>query len=336
MTAAEMGNKRLQWVDIMKGMLIICVIVGHARTGDVLNKMIFSFHMPLFFIVAGYLLHLPARENWKRWARRKAGRFLIPYTFFFFFCSYFMRKMSPARVLYFFLGNRELEGFWWFIEVMLMSLLAVSLIELYVASEVRRKGIYILCFLAAMELSLLVMQGTLSVKPVPWCLDIVPMAMVYLALGYYGKPFVDRFSHGKMDRERWILLGLSLLVMTALFVGYRWLHIDFKLDMRENFYGRPLTVLAAPMAGGILLMQLSLWLDRVPVVSRLMAYIGRASMVIMYLHTVFRVRIIIPVMGKHYNVALYVMLSLLIGCTAYFLADRWKITRCLLLGLREK
>ena len=43
-------------LDIMKGMAILAVIVGHCIPYDCwAHKLIFTFHMPLFFIVAGFL-----------------------------------------------------------------------------------------------------------------------------------------------------------------------------------------------------------------------------------------------------------------------------------------
>lgn len=46
---------RLTWVDIAKGLAIILVIIGHtAPFGSIARNTIFSFHMPLFFLLSGY------------------------------------------------------------------------------------------------------------------------------------------------------------------------------------------------------------------------------------------------------------------------------------------
>lgn len=49
-----MDKKRIAWVDIAKAIAIIGMIVGHEVTNDTLRIFIFSFHMPLFFILSGY------------------------------------------------------------------------------------------------------------------------------------------------------------------------------------------------------------------------------------------------------------------------------------------
>ena len=72
----EMG-KRIEWIDIAKGMTILLVIVGHTVTnGTVVRDAIFSFHMPLFFILAGYTFR---EKDWKALLCASVKRLLIPY-----------------------------------------------------------------------------------------------------------------------------------------------------------------------------------------------------------------------------------------------------------------
>ena len=48
-------EKRIEWVDIAKGIAILLVIIGHTvKFGSLSRNIIFSFHMPLFFILSGY------------------------------------------------------------------------------------------------------------------------------------------------------------------------------------------------------------------------------------------------------------------------------------------
>lgn len=47
------SSKRIEWVDIAKGIAIILMVVGHEIGGNA-RIFIFSFHMPLFFILSGF------------------------------------------------------------------------------------------------------------------------------------------------------------------------------------------------------------------------------------------------------------------------------------------
>ena len=48
-----MAKERDKSIDSLKGLGIILMIIGHVNTP--LRDFIFSFHMPLFFFISGYL-----------------------------------------------------------------------------------------------------------------------------------------------------------------------------------------------------------------------------------------------------------------------------------------
>ena len=69
-------------IDIMKGVGILCVILGHIGSLHVGN-LFYSFHMPLFFIISGYLYK---ERSLKQQAERDAQRLLMPYFYTFLVC----------------------------------------------------------------------------------------------------------------------------------------------------------------------------------------------------------------------------------------------------------
>lgn len=62
-----MERKRLIWADSLKGLLIILVVLGHSIQGTYgsdcennhLWNIIYSFHMPAFMAVSGFLAFRP-------------------------------------------------------------------------------------------------------------------------------------------------------------------------------------------------------------------------------------------------------------------------------------
>jgi len=53
----EKVKKRILYFDIAKGIAILAVIIGHlGGLPDILGRFIFSFHMPLFFLISGYFM----------------------------------------------------------------------------------------------------------------------------------------------------------------------------------------------------------------------------------------------------------------------------------------
>ena len=62
-----MGVKRLLWLDSLKGWLILLVVLGHAIQYALMGScednhlwnIIYSFHMPAFMAVSGYVAFRP-------------------------------------------------------------------------------------------------------------------------------------------------------------------------------------------------------------------------------------------------------------------------------------
>ncbi len=71
---------RLLWLDVLKGIAIVLVIIGHGPViSDHLYGFIWSFHMPLFFCIAGYTFK--KYENKKQFLKNKFRRLMKPYFF---------------------------------------------------------------------------------------------------------------------------------------------------------------------------------------------------------------------------------------------------------------
>ena len=55
----QKGKRRIDFLDASKGIGILLVILGHILTDkNILLKFIYAFHMPLFFIIAGYVFRI--------------------------------------------------------------------------------------------------------------------------------------------------------------------------------------------------------------------------------------------------------------------------------------
>lgn len=74
-------NERNEIIDIMKGIGIIAVIIGHMWNVPEVpyRNFIFSFHMPLFFLIAGYFYK--PNSDFKGKLRKDFYRLVIPYIF---------------------------------------------------------------------------------------------------------------------------------------------------------------------------------------------------------------------------------------------------------------
>ena len=81
-------SKRIEWIDIAKGIGIILVVLGHCLRDDMrinssfidfLYQLIYSFHMGLFFSISGYLYGSKRKQNSKNYLRMQLKKLIIPW-----------------------------------------------------------------------------------------------------------------------------------------------------------------------------------------------------------------------------------------------------------------
>ncbi|MCF0125447.1 MAG: acyltransferase [Clostridia bacterium] len=71
-------DKRIIFIDIAKGITIICVVLYHIGVPDYLIRLFNLFFMPLFIIISGILLDV--KMSFRKFIRKKVRRLLGPFT----------------------------------------------------------------------------------------------------------------------------------------------------------------------------------------------------------------------------------------------------------------
>lgn len=91
------NNERIFWVDNAKGIAILFVVLGHVSyLPDTIHKIIYSFHMPLFFILSGIFLDNGIiKTPFKTFLFKKLRTLMVPFFVF-----------GIINVLYFYFINR--------------------------------------------------------------------------------------------------------------------------------------------------------------------------------------------------------------------------------------
>ena len=69
-------KKRIEWVDVFKGIGIILVVIGH--TTSPIGAYIYLFHMAAFFFISGYTTSLE-KDSLKDYFLKKVKTLLIPF-----------------------------------------------------------------------------------------------------------------------------------------------------------------------------------------------------------------------------------------------------------------
>ena len=280
---------RIEWIDFAKGVVIILMVLGHAISNGELQKFIYVFHMPFFFVMAGFLLNLNrwgGAGNFKPFAMKLFRRLLVPYflaeilwyPIWFVICHeagylgymfHWIEREPLPLLLGIFLARSSPLGQLWF----LPTLFVAEIIFIYLYNRFAKIGgeiftlAVVACAYVGLSLKILLI--------VPFGTAIALVSQIFLLTGVLIRKFnfVDRIK-----LKTCVVLELILLIA--------FIFNDF-VDMAESGYGNALLFYAGGVAGTLIVMKLSVL--AVKVGGKICAVIedcGRQSMMILVLHPI--------------------------------------------------
>jgi len=134
-------DRRIDWIDLTKGIAIFLMIVGHTSVPEFCSKYIWSFHMPLFFIISGMLFNQLKYLRFLDFFKRRIFSLLIPY-FCFTLIVCVINAVNDVGIVW-----NPIKG-WisyalWFVEV----LFTVELLMYFVIKYIRKKATLLTCIL---------------------------------------------------------------------------------------------------------------------------------------------------------------------------------------------
>lgn len=94
--------KRIDSVDILRAVGIIVMVMGHVGFGGKFDRFIHTFHMPLFFLISGYLYRQKLNVSIGRQIASKAKRLMIPYVMY-----------GVINYIFWLLLVKTSEDLWW-------------------------------------------------------------------------------------------------------------------------------------------------------------------------------------------------------------------------------
>ena len=326
------AGTRLEWVDVLRGVAILLVVVGHSWRGlfgaDLmdeamfagLDRSIYSFHMPLFFMISGFYYMRGLGATPGVFVTTKLMRLLYPMVLWTYVFVLTKLAAGPFVNTPFTLDDLwilPIPGRWhfWFLwALLLMQLALYALCPLRTRPDLKTPVLGLL-FLASIGVSYAALL--LSGDAWPW----IGNAMVMLPYFIVGIALGDHLKRIPQNGPLPLVAGITLLigfgfVMTAPIEGHILL-IMFAMTM---------SLLVVFLCAG------SHWLP--PGLHALLSRMGRATMAIFLLHTFFSaaLREVLLLAGVT-DVSLHMGLSVAIGVAGplfvFALARRFGLSRAL-------
>lgn len=289
---------RLDWLDIAKGIAMLLVIAGHTVPyASTVRHLIFSFHMPLFFVLAGYTFRV---KPFKTVLSASFQRLIIPTIAIFVIrkaAELATVRPSWSALLSFLIGaGKQLlfasgvdvgwagavgMGMMWFLVVLFFARLLLN----FLLDPRRFKGMWVSAILLV---GLVVIGDVIGAQKrlyLPCSLDLVPLASLFMLCGLLARQcdLASRLNGRK---------AVAIFIAAAVFWACTVRSSSMEMAARVN---RPLLLsVACAIAGLYLACMLAMCADhfaRTPIMSSIrtgLIFIGRNSMLLFTIHALDR------------------------------------------------
>ena len=267
-------SKRIEWIDICKGIGIILVLIGHTDSMPCI-KMIYSFHMAFFFMISGFLYSAKnVSLSLQTWLKSNLVRYILPYFKYcyinlgLYYALCLLYDLEPVR------GIENLKAFLlkyiigifygrghvaylpncsplWFLPALFISLTIFYSIQ-RLPSRNQRQAAVAACFLIGSALS----YSTFP-KP-PMSADTAVMASFFIAVGYvFRKRYmtaISLFESKPMAPKCSVFLILGLL-------GYIADHHNVDVLFVNNDYGNVVLMLVSSLSLSACTLMIALFIE---------------------------------------------------------------------------
>lgn len=279
--------KRMEWIDCVKGLAIIFVVLGHIDMGEhFLCSWIYSFHVPLFFMISGILLAVSQEKNESTavsiFLLKKAKQLLYPYAVFSLLAVFYLAvrglwdDLIPAVK-----DTLCLNGYstLWFLPALFFSECIFTLIR---RSKIPDMAGAALLFLLTVLLSFCNNGVTESLYTGTGYILLnlfnrVCIASLFLLAGYHGYLLSQKST--RLSPGVWIVIGAALFSVNLILS-----RINGWVDLHFSKVNNPFLYYIFAFTGclsAILLVRLCIRRNRI------LEYFGKNSLIVLVTHLPF-------------------------------------------------
>lgn len=294
----ELNQKglRREYLDIARGIGILLVVIGHHLEGyPNLTIWIYSFHMPLFFMLSGWLYAYisPKKNCMQTFILKKAGTLLFPYLVFSILIILW------KYLLFFVFGDVPKEGFsdifirsistygyhaLWFLPTLFLSEISVHYIECRKIPELTKYIIYLVIALLGFSISGLID----SVQEIAFLVFFLRyIGRIFLAIMFYRIGMI-LYSIPADRKINACIFVFSICISVSLCTR------NGLVNMSALVLGNVFLYLILAITGSASIISLSRLIN----CSNFLSFWGRNSLIIMLTHMDFSIEIAYILLGK--------------------------------------
>ncbi len=302
-------KNRIEFIDIAKGLAMFLVVWGHTASNAemqsqdcyLITKILYSFHMPLFFFLSGLSISpkpLNSFSQWRSFLKKAVLTMAFPYLVWsLIYCDFTYQNLSWVfYASWYALGKVASLTSMWFLSCLFVSKVMV---EAVISFTPRKAWTPIATVMLLLGLYL----PKISIG-YPWCLDIAFVATSCIMLGVILKNKFIVLGVQKLS----LLFGLMIL-SAAVFAASIFIGADNFINMMmcKGQYGTGLWPFVRAVTGGFVVILYSMILHQISERSNrafipwALLYIGQCTIGIFILHKPLLQELVLPLMTTWFD-----------------------------------
>lgn len=325
---------RIYWIDICKFYGMFLVFYGHLWTVETIPtpsiylqfKFIYSFHMPLFFIISG-IVSKSNRSNFHSFMEKKFFTRIVPYIFFNFslLCVYILtnlafhhqfpfKKYLYSSITTLTSGRDQINTITWF----LACLFTVEIVDFFISPKVNKLTQKILLALSFYIVGIIITRNlpTVSnltgISPNFW---FIHESFLGYSFFLFGLILQQSKILDLLNKSFWLKSFCLLVSSILVFLTFN-LNNDFHVGkffivlMINSSHGNPIWFLITALAGSLTFICLS----QLTVLNKVFIFFGQNTLILLGLNGFFNQIL------NHYIVT-HMPFSMLNGITSFLICS---------------
>ena len=276
-------DKRIEWIDIAKGIGSILVVLGQCLNIDTpAFHIIFMFHKPLFFILSGYVFN--NKRRFREFVYKKVQALVIP-----FFGFYLIGLIVTLLILEWREGlSKEgiIKDLWladpnavhnssiWF----LICLFWVQILFWIISKmrEIMQIIVIVLLYAIGMVYSYY-RPEFMGYNRLPLNLDVVPIVCMFFAIGYFMK---ERQLVSKLFSSRTVQSVVGVFSVIGIWMIYKW---NGYVNLHGLRFGNPVAYFAGGIVGSLFVIDVSGLIEKMDLfkIKEILLFYGKNSLIIL-------------------------------------------------------
>lgn len=271
------SNKRIEYIDKLRGIAMLLVLIGHNDT--IFTPNIYSFHMPLFFFISG-LLHNNKYNNFRGFTKRKFISIVIPY-FILALILYIIWiplihfqgiVISKEDIIRNFIGIFYSQGsinyMWWGIQLWFLPCLFITSVIFYFVEKLNKRLVIIYIFFIS---SIGFFLSEFIEFNFLWSFDIALVGVLFYGSGFLLK---DKLNNYRFKIRELVYVCVAFIF----FIIFN--KINGRIDMYSGNYNNVLLFLINSFLG----IYISIVVSKVIYDGRVIRFIGTNTIIILAFH----------------------------------------------------